>query len=368
MPIVTPFMSLTLPDVGAGGTVGTTWATYLNTALSAIDSHDHSSGSGNQIPSAGLDIDADLDFNDYGADNLGFVAFTARALKPTPTLSLYAKGADLYFQDSTGTEVRITQDSALAGSSDGGFGGDYGDGDELATYSNATKTFSFMQDTSPAVPAKIYSSDISIGQATTAPNVITIKSPNSLASSYTLTLPAALPASTTQKLQVSTSGVMSYYTDPVADYCVYDGPAGASVSYNTSTSWAALAVSTTVFESSGTHVTRSTNNFTFSATGTYRVKVHMSNFRTASGADLLVRVRNTTQSTTADVSSQKTILATSSDASYIDHTCDLIFTVTNVNDVYQIQAVSSNVLGLASNSALDGQDPGPLFRIIIQGT
>lgn len=365
--MATPFMTLTLPDVGAGGTPGTTWASYLNTALTTIDLHDHTSGKGTQVPTAGLSIDADLDFNTNGILDTEFVQLSTLVAKPTPTVTLYSKGVDLYFQDGSGNEVRITQSAALAGSASSGFGGDYGLGDELATYSDLTKTYSFLQDTSPSVPAKLYSADISIGEATTSPNVITIKSPTSLAASYNLTLPTALPAST-KKLQVSSSGVMSFYTDPVADYCVYDGPSGASVSYNTSTSWAALAISDTVFESSGTHVSRSGNDFTFSATGTYRVKVRMDNFRTSSGADLLIRVRNTTQGTTSDVSGQKTILASPSDASYISHSCELVFTVTDVADVYQIQAVSSNVLGLSSNSALDGEDPGPLFRIIIQGT
>lgn len=361
MPTTTPFMSLTLPDVGAGGTVGTTWATYLNTALSAIDSHDHTSGSGNQIPSAGLDIDADLDFSDFGADNLGFVAFTARALKPTPTLSLYAKGADLYFQDSTGTEVRITQDSALAGSSDGGFGGDYGDGDELATYSNATKTFSFMQDTSPAVPAKIYSSDISIGQATTAPNVITLKSPNSLAASYTLTLPTALPAST-RKLQFSSSGVGSFDTT-INDFAVYDGEAGSGASQTITTSWATLAFSSTKI--AGQTISRATNTISFSVLGTYKLQVELINFREVSnGADLMVRIRNTATATTEDASAAYTIGQT--DVTMLKIVSNLYVTVTNVAHTFEVQAVSSNAVAIQNVvGSLDGENSGPVYRLTI---
>lgn len=369
MPITTPFMSLTLPDVGVGGTVGTTWATYINAALTALDSHDHSSGSGTQIPSAGISIDDDLDFDDNAITSLGYLELTPRVAKPTPTVTLYSKGVDLYFQDGSGNEVRITQDAALSGSASGGFGGDYGLGDELATYSDATKTYSFLQDTSPATPAKIYSADISIGQATSTPNVITIKSPNSLASSYTLTLPTALPASTTKKLQVSTAGVMSYYTDPVADYCVYDGPTGVSASHTVTTSWAVLPISSAKFESSGTHISRSTDDFTFSATGTYRAKFFLHNFRSSSGSDLFVRVRNTTSGTTSDVSGNITVLATASDATYRNCVIELVFTVSNVSHVYQLQAVASNNTALVNNSsAVDGQNPGPVFRIIIQGT
>lgn len=365
--MATPFMTLTLPGVGAGGTPGTTWASYLNTALTTIDLHDHTSGKGTQVPTAGLSIDADLDFNTNGILDTEFVQLSTLVAKPTPTVTLYSKGVDLYFQDGSGNEVRITQSAALAGSASSGFGGDYGLGDELATYSDLTKTYSFLQDTSPSVPAKLYSADISIGEATTSPNVITIKSPTSLAASYNLTLPTALPAST-KKLQVSSSGVMSFYTDPVADYCVYDGPSGVSAAYNTSTSWSPLTISSTKFSSSGTHITRSTNDFTFSALGTYRAKIFMHNFRTSLGADLFVRVRNTTQNTTSDVSGTVSMNASPSDPTQMSLIIELVFTVTDVLDVYQFQAVSSNVVALTNNGAVDGQDPGPVFRIIIQGT
>lgn len=353
MPIVTPFMSLTLPDVGAGGTVGTTWATYLNTALSAIDSHDHTSGSGNQIPSAGLDIDADLDFSDFGADNLGFVAFTARALKPTPTLSLYAKGADLYFQDSTGTEVRITQDSALAGSSDGGFGGDYGDGDELATYSNATKTFSFMQDTSPAVPAKIYSSDISIGQATTAPNVITLKSPNSLAASYTLTLPAALPASTTQRLLISTSGVASYETPESKSWVHFRQASNDTMS----TSYATLTIPA-VDSYSGTTIGVSGNNLTFPFIGKWEARIVLSRLQPSSGTASIkgrLKIRNTTAG--SDLAKSATFLAQYGTAPNLNQTVVVIipFTVASVSDNHQLMGVADAVaLNITADDLGDG--------------
>ena len=45
--MATTYMNLTLPTVGT--TVGPTWASLLNTAITSIDSHDHSSGKGATI-------------------------------------------------------------------------------------------------------------------------------------------------------------------------------------------------------------------------------------------------------------------------------------------------------------------------------
>ena len=56
----TTFMSLVLPTPGEQ--LGPTWATNINTALSVIDDHDHSSGKGRQIGVAGITIDDDLQF------------------------------------------------------------------------------------------------------------------------------------------------------------------------------------------------------------------------------------------------------------------------------------------------------------------
>lgn len=67
--MATPNMSLTLPTVGV--TVGPTWATQLNAALTTIDSHDHTSGKGVQIPAAALNIDGSVDF---ASNNLTDVA------------------------------------------------------------------------------------------------------------------------------------------------------------------------------------------------------------------------------------------------------------------------------------------------------
>ena len=71
--MATSFLNLTLPTVTV--TLGPTWATQINAAFEVIDEHDHTSGKGVQIPTAGLNINDDLDFNDNAAQNIEFLSF-----------------------------------------------------------------------------------------------------------------------------------------------------------------------------------------------------------------------------------------------------------------------------------------------------
>ena len=54
-------MALVLPTPGER--LGPTWASDLNTALTTIDSHNHSPGKGSQICVDVITLDGSLDFN-----------------------------------------------------------------------------------------------------------------------------------------------------------------------------------------------------------------------------------------------------------------------------------------------------------------
>jgi len=114
MTVTTSNMSLILPDVGI--TIGTTWATYLNAALSTVDSHDHSTGKGIKITPAGLNISSDLAFGSNNATGVRSV----RLLNSTFTAAgadlacLYAQGNELYYRDGSGNTVQITSGGAIS--------------------------------------------------------------------------------------------------------------------------------------------------------------------------------------------------------------------------------------------------------------
>ena len=104
--MATSFMNLTLPTVGV--TIGDTWATQLNTALTSLDSHDHSTGKGQKIPTAGLNINADLTFNNKGLTNLNYSNFKNNTGSISTLNSLYVKSGELYYRDALNNEIQMT--------------------------------------------------------------------------------------------------------------------------------------------------------------------------------------------------------------------------------------------------------------------
>ena len=114
----TTFMNLVLPTPGER--LGPTWATDINTALSRIDEHDHSA-IGKSLGVAALTIDGDLDFSpgtsDFATLNKKYSGFTnnsgtlASASFPA---SIFVTGGNLFYNNSTGGQVQLTDGSALS--------------------------------------------------------------------------------------------------------------------------------------------------------------------------------------------------------------------------------------------------------------
>jgi hypothetical protein len=150
MNMATSFMGLTLPTVSV--TIGPAWASQVNAALTTIDSHDHSAGQGNQIPSAGLAIDGSIAFNEFGLTSLGSIGYHNNAGLLTAVNTMYVKDGDLYSNDGAGNQIRMTSGGAVNVGSVGGIGGDYGTTSATAFYTDASLTY-FFQDSASA-PAK----------------------------------------------------------------------------------------------------------------------------------------------------------------------------------------------------------------------
>ena len=156
MTIPTTPMNLYIPAIGTES--APTWASDLNNSLSIIGSHTHASGSGNQITPSGLNISSDLSYlGTSSATNLYTARFTAQSSAipaTTPNLGcIYVAGADLYYNDENGNQVRITQGGSVTGSS-GTITG-LPSGTASASFVSATGgtyngTFKFLQSTSTA--------------------------------------------------------------------------------------------------------------------------------------------------------------------------------------------------------------------------
>lgn len=112
--MATNFLGLDLPTVTV--TLGPEWANKVNAAFEVVDAHDHTSGKGVRIPTAGLNINADLDFNSSGAlalSKAGFSDNSSPLIGANNVRSLYVADGNLYYTNESGTAVQITDGGAI---------------------------------------------------------------------------------------------------------------------------------------------------------------------------------------------------------------------------------------------------------------
>lgn len=112
--MATPLLNLDLPTVSV--TLGPTWASEVNAAFEVIDSHDHSSGKGARIPTAGLNINANLDFNSFAALNLQIANLQNRTTSPSGSSfssSISVFNNDLYFTNASGVAIQLTSGGSI---------------------------------------------------------------------------------------------------------------------------------------------------------------------------------------------------------------------------------------------------------------
>lgn len=208
MSTTTAQMGLLKPD--NGGSVGT-WGTELRTTIDTIDAHDHTTGKGPKVPTAGINVNADLSFAGFGATNLKVVdlaAVLASSVTGYPT-ALFVNSADneLYWRTSGGSNVKLTSGTSLNAALLGGFTGDYGSGGSEANFSSGTSIYNFLRAANHR--AFIDASDIRLFQGSSGiTNAVRIKSPNALAASYDFVFPTALPGSQSL-LHVDAAGQVS---------------------------------------------------------------------------------------------------------------------------------------------------------------
>lgn len=201
-------MSLTLPTVSS--TIGPDWASEINTALTTVDLHNHTSGLGLQVPVAGLNINADLSLAGYNLT-------TSRSLRMSSQVSpiaiaadlgcLYVSGADLWYNNTSGVQIQLTAAGALNAASIGGIGGDYATSTASVFFTDSTDTYTFWQNTNQS--GKVDVGPILLRKTSASSAAITITPDAALSSGYTLTLPAAVPGSTTF-VSCDTSGNLAF--------------------------------------------------------------------------------------------------------------------------------------------------------------
>ncbi len=95
------------------------WGELINANFAALDIHNHVPGSGAQIPTAGLNINADLAFSSFntssGIRSTRYAPIALGSLVAQDLGCLVVSGVDLYYVDGAGAQIRVTSAGALAG-------------------------------------------------------------------------------------------------------------------------------------------------------------------------------------------------------------------------------------------------------------
>jgi hypothetical protein len=226
----TPNMNLVQPledsDIGL-------WDSLLTDVFELIDSHDHTTGRGARVPSAGIRINADLSMADggnfYALKDVKAIDFTPR---PASEMTAYAAALffnssdanNLYARTQSGVNVRITNGSQLDITAVGGIVGDYAAVAAEVAFSSAGKEYTFKQASPTKNWAALHSGPVRIAQLDTTESLyVELIAPAALAATYTITLPLAVPGANGTLVQSTTGGVLSFSNSGLAGLALASG-------------------------------------------------------------------------------------------------------------------------------------------------
>jgi len=146
MPTTSPNMGMPIPayrDPSPG------YVTNLASCLTTLDVHDHSGGAkGLPVPTAGLNINADLPFNAHNANNARsyrMVNSGSPLVDAADKNSLYVSGGNLYYNNDSGSAVQLTSGNSINTAATGGIGGDYTSSGASIYYDDTAKKYDFYQ-------------------------------------------------------------------------------------------------------------------------------------------------------------------------------------------------------------------------------
>jgi microcystin-dependent protein len=205
MPNVTnsPNMNLPVPIVGQES--GPQYGIDIDSCLAIIDQHNHSPGSGVPVTPSGLSMTADLPMLGNNVTNVRSLRLSPQGTTislPADIGCLYESGIDLYYNDGSGTAIRITQAGGVAGTP--------GSISNLlapasASYVGANSTFVWQSAVN--TPANMDFGSAILRNLTVNSFGLTLAPPNAMGSNTTITLPT-LPASQSL-VAMDSSGNMS---------------------------------------------------------------------------------------------------------------------------------------------------------------
>lgn len=219
---VLPSMGLTLPTRGPSG--AGLWGDTDDANLALIDTHNHAFGQGDRVPTAGVNINADLPFGALWAPTqlhrVQFSAIAGAALTGGQRLSLFVSDGtgglvanELYYLTNLGASIRFTNGSALnVGTFSGTIGGDYGSVGAQLNYTDSSKTYDFKESTVDSHGwARVQCGGLRLIEFnTTETFFVAHNAPAALGASYSLAWPTALPGANGTLLQSDNAGNLSF--------------------------------------------------------------------------------------------------------------------------------------------------------------
>jgi len=201
--ILSQYMSLELPVINV--TPDPLWSQDFLDDLNLIDLHNHTTGQGQQVPTAGININADLNFNNFSAVNLTSAAFVQQGSTLATPSSIYTHLGDLWYTNGAGTAVQITSGPSVNVTGSGGFKGDYTTAHAIAYFNSTANLFSYTNSINQF--SSIQGSSLLLTNA--LGNTIQLQVDSTLTVDYTLTLPITLPSPTTPlPLTISNAGLL----------------------------------------------------------------------------------------------------------------------------------------------------------------
>lgn len=242
-------MNLPIPVPSQTG--GPQYAQDEVSCFNQIDSHNHTSGQGVQIPLDGLNINQNLDMNNYSVTNLKSLQLNNSLVSPGSS-SLFMLGNNLYFRDGTNSfDVQITSGASVNVPGSAGFTG-LPSGTASAAFLPGSGTFRFESATNTGATTDI--GPLKLRNAVASSNAVTI-TPSNPTNNYTLTLPNDKPASSSFVVCSNTGGLSFQPTSFIL-------PAGSLIMYG------GTSVPTGWLFCDGSVVSQTTYSALFAAVGT----------------------------------------------------------------------------------------------------
>lgn len=195
MPDIGTPMTETIPAVGSSGTQ---YATDINAFLTEVQSRLEA-----LLPKSSLDA-GDLDMDGYAVQNASYVGIADAAEEPTtPVNTFQAFDGEIYWISVDGP-VKLTSGGVLNSAAVGGITGDYGSPNPAELrFVDADQTYYAYDNFGTGAWAYIRGRALEIAAGATSANRVRVDFDGP--SSYTLTLPDAVPAAT-EVVQMDSAG------------------------------------------------------------------------------------------------------------------------------------------------------------------